>query len=301
MNIQITGKTIRTAIKELPSALSTHALLLVVGVLIWLFLFALCRLIQQCLKEYAGSPAVKKGRLFVVSFLEGISYTLLRLPKLLFALFCLTLLYDTGKTLQDFFESQKRIEELTAVVKNLSRMDDVARITVLDDNLRTERGTLAKRYRIELLSLSGETISSQIVAMEGSELYVDSVNINFEYSAIGAGKTRNLAFPYRVYTEKLPANYAVPLTAVYNDKQIPVLFLLANDDIYGISEKDYDKRLYELMSILNDQTEGGQKKRQELGIRSFNGNAVHARLSKGQTCLVRVEGTGGISLHVQAF
>ena len=215
----------------------------------WLLLFALAFLCRQLLREFSGGQRLKKGRVFLSGLLEGLVYTLLRLPKIVVALvllFALSTLFELGSSIQDYISRRRQVEELTAVVKNLSRMEDVARITVLDDDLRTESGRLAKRYLIEILALDGSVLSRQTVAMEGAELFLDSVNINFDYSEIGGGKAVNVAYPYRVYTEKIPPAYGVLLSCVYSEEQIPLLFLLTDDDVYGIEKSRYGERLREI-------------------------------------------------------
>lgn len=269
---------------------------------LWLFLFALLRLFHQCLKESAGGEKLRKGRFFFLSLLDACAYTAVRLPKFFFALvtlFVLNALFSLGSQVESLFSAQKQVKELSAVVKNLSRMDDIARITVLDDNLRTERGTKAKKYKIEILSLSGAVLSSQSVSMEGEELFIDSVNINFDYAEIGSGRVQNIAFPYRVYTEKIPAQYGVNLTCMYDDENVPLLFLLTDDDVYGIEKPAYLERVREFSALLRE--ENGSEELKKLGVRSFNGSAVHANLSKGDIALVRTLATGGINLEKQAF
>ena len=113
---------------------------------------------------------------------------------------------------------------------------------------------------------------------------------------IESGKTTNIAYPYRVYSENLASSDAIPLSCVFNEKKIPVLYMLKDSDIYGISPDDYFKRLQELFKIVQD-----PETCKEMGIRSFQGNALHVKPEKNDTYTIRVEGNGGLSLHKELF
>ena len=190
---------------------------------------------------------------------------------------------------------EKKINELSAVVKNLSRSDTIASFTVNEKRIyRNQKKEMLITFKI--LSPDGDVVSSQNLTIDGEEIWVDFVNLNFEYSMIESGKMTNIAYPYRVYSENLASSDAVPLSCVFNDKNIPVLYLLKDSDIYGISPDDYFKRLQELFKIVQD-----AETCKEMGIRSFQGNALHVKPEKNDTYTVRVEGNGGLSLHKELF
>ena len=113
---------------------------------------------------------------------------------------------------------------------------------------------------------------------------------------IESGKMTNIAYPYRVYSENIASSDAVPLTCVFNEKNIPVMYLLKDADIYGIAPDDYFKRLQELFKIVQD-----PETCKKMGIRSFQGNALHIKPEKYDTYTIRVEGSGGLSLHKELF
>lgn len=186
-------------------------------------------------------------------------------------------------------DNMKHIKELNTAVKNLSDSDSYTRITMLDE---VSSGDLPiKKYKIEILSDKGDTISSQEVQLRGKQIALDSINVNFDYSEIAEGAHYNIAYPYRVYSEVIPATSATELTCVYNDEEIPVMYSLENKDIIGMTEDSYYSSLKEIFEIIKDDAAS-----KENGIRSTVGNLAHKEMKKGDIIDINIEGTGAITV-----
>lgn len=186
------------------------------------------------------------------------------------------------------FENLQKIKELKIVVKNLSRSDSVAKITLMN------KVGMERTYKIEILALDGSVLSEEIVTLTGNEIAVDFININFEYSEIKDGDQTNLAFPYRVYSEYLAPSDGIELHCVFNGEKVPVMYSFQREDIYGISESDFHKRLGELFDIIQNEEQS-----RLMGIRSTVGNVPHFVMSVGEEIIINVEGTGGLSISRQ--
>lgn len=186
----------------------------------------------------------------------------------------------------------QRIKELSIMVKNLSRVEDIARITMLKQSGEVGTPIVTKTYKIEILSEDGETVSEQEVVLKGNQIAIDSITVNFEYSEIETGRKQNIAYPYRVYSETMRAKDAVPLKCMFNNENLPVIYCLESNEIYGLSKDTFLKRLKELFAILQDESLS-----REMGIRSANGTVNHFIMKQGEICTISVEATGGLSVH----
>ncbi len=194
------------------------------------------------------------------------------------------------KQLGKIADNFKRIKELGIMVKNLSRVEDVARITMLSQSGSTT--DLQKTYRIEILSESGDVVSQQQVTLKGNRIAIDSITVNFEYSEIESGQRRNIAYPYRVYSENMRPEDAIPLNCMFNDEQIPGIYCLDSSDIYGMTKDSFFQRLKELFEIIKDDDLS-----REMGIRSANGTVSHFIMNAGDIYNISVQATGGLTVH----
>ncbi len=237
--------------------------------------------------------------LFFSSLEKGFMKICGKLPRLaiiLAVLVCVNSLLMTGGTLKKILQASERIKELQTIVKNLSRSETVAKVTLESVKVIPGRKTPVKRYGIEVLSAAGETVSSQKIELEGNDLVIDCININFDYSQIASGEQKNLAYPYRVYSELLPAAEGIQLECMFNEAGVPFNFCLDETEIYGINPDAFYARLGELMSVLKDDDMS-----REMGIRSTVGNAPRLRMSVGDVYFIDVEQTGGISAYKKQF
>lgn len=300
-----------------------HYIFPIVAVLLTFVLCgAIIGVVQQKLREAGSEKSIRLMPLFVSEMLSALCSGLRNIipialcALLLFALNDLLLLY---KTVDDALSLQKQVKELQMVVKNLTRNTDIARITCtgmetgLDSNgggrvsfgtaggttsstRSTAGGIPTKHYRISILNSSGKETESEDITLDGNEIYVDFAVLNFDYSQISTGDRMNIAWPYRVYSERMAAKDGNQLKCEKGKDGIPAAFCLPYDEIYGLDADTYDKRIKQLSLIVSDDA-----RRREAGIRSFIGDAIHILLLPGQSCILRVEGTGGISVLREDF
>ena len=199
-------------------------------------------------------------------------------------------------SLRKTLDNMQRIKELGVMVKNLSRSEDIARITMLNQEVWGNSANVEKTYKIEILSEDGETISSQQVKLRGNQIAIDSIAVNFEYSEIETGKNQNIAYPYRIYSEYMKPDEGIPLTCMFNEENLPVIYCLESEEIYGLDKDTFFERLKELFSIIKDENLS-----REMGIRSTNGVVNHFSMTEGEVCTISVEATGGLTVHRKIF
>ncbi len=192
--------------------------------------------------------------------------------------------------LKQILDNAKRIRELNIAVKNLSSVEDIAKITLIAE--QNASSVPIKTYKIDILSKKGKTVSSQTVTLSGTEIAIDFINVNFDYSEIESGSNKNIAYPYMVFSENQSADNGVALTCAFNEENIPVIYCLEDDDIYGIEKDIYFNRLKELFNIISD-----EEKSKSMGIRSVNGVVPHFSMNKGDEYIICVNGTGGLSVR----
>lgn len=194
---------------------------------------------------------------------------------------------DSIRTLDRISANRTRISELSAVVRNLERRYRVADVRVLSADGRTARLALAFYDS----RTPGRPIRTQETEIEGSEVFVDALVLDFAYSEIESGRRVNLALPYRVY-----GNLQAPADgrelALLDEQGVPLLYRRSEAEIYGIDPQAYDSRLEELMVLLEDE---GARRREGI-LRSIFGAAVRRKIWTGDTFTIWVEQTGGLTI-----
>lgn len=261
---------------------------------------ALIGVVRQKLREAGGAERIRFIPLLASELLSSLCSAFRNIIPIIIAAVILCVINDAMrlyKSVNDALALQRQVAELQCVVKNLSRNTDIARIT--NTSIAPSAYSLTpaiKHYRISILSPSGKEVSGEDVTLVGNEIYIDSCVLNFDYSQVASGGSVNVAWPYRVYSERMAARDGIPLKCVMGKDGVPTTFRLSPSEIYGLDERTYDSRLTELLDILKDGT-----RRREAGIRAFIGSAVHLSLGEGESCLLRVEGIGGISLKREDF
>lgn len=194
---------------------------------------------------------------------------------------------DSVRRLDEIAENRARISELSAVVRNLERRYRVADVRVLSADGRTARLALAFYDS----RTPGKPVRTQEAAIEGSEVFVDALVLDFAYSEIESGRRVNLALPYRVYGN-LQAPAEGQELALLDERGVPLLYRRAEAEIYGIDPEAYDARLEELMGLLED-----ERARRRAGVvRSLFGAAVRRRVRAGDAFTIWIEQTGGLTI-----
>lgn len=199
---------------------------------------------------------------------------------------CLNYILVFGNNIVNIYNKQQKIKELSLVVKNLSREKTVAEITLL------KREGDDSYYKVIVFdNVAGEKVYENNIHLRGKKLYVDSIVLNFEYSEIESGNKNNIAFPYRVFSEKIEPVNGILLKTLYQDENDEVL-QTESQSALGLSEETYRQRAAELIEIVKDPA-----KSREMGIRSSHGAYAEIPDSarENDVYIIKVENTGGLS------
>jgi hypothetical protein len=180
-----------------------------------------------------------------------------------------------------------RIRELRSVIRNLERSVKVAEVKVLSRTLGVTRLSLSYFDP----SFPSGSVGNKEINIAGSDIYIDAIVLNFQYSEIEEGRKTNLAIPYRVFSDEVSQAEGVPLGA-FDPAGVPYAFHRADEDLYGISPAVYRSRLAELMEIAR--TDAASRK--EGIVRSLYGGALHRRVQVGDVLELRIEQSGGMTL-----
>ena len=233
---------------------------------------------------------VSTSRLFWNYLAEGLAFIVRSAPKLMIAAVFFFVIEEVGTKLYSvnrYFENEKRIKELKTVIKNMERQQNLGKIQVIS---RTDDSVT---YKVTVFTGYKEEAVTKEITLPGKEFYFDCIIINFDYSQISSGNADNIAYPYRFWSEQLSPENACYLTSTFTDstEQVPIPYLL-KDDVYGIEPETYLSRIKELFSIIRDEEQSKQ-----FGIRSTNGAVIHIMPKDNETYTIKVENTGGLSLH----
>jgi len=192
-----------------------------------------------------------------------------------------------SRRLDAYLEGRERLAELQATVRNLERRYRAVDVEVLD----ASGGRISAELSFYDNRSPGAPARKQTISLRGSELFVDAIVCNFEYSEIAAGRRVNLAIPYRAFTDEVPQAEGVEL-GLLDEVGVPLMYRRPPDGVYGIEPDTYDERLAELASILRSE----EAARGAGIVRSLYGNAVHRLVRGGDSFTIWVEQTGGLSV-----
>ena len=194
---------------------------------------------------------------------------------------------DATRSVDDYVAGRRRVAELAATVRNLERRYKAVEARIDETEGDRIKATLSF-FDYKDPSAPAKT---QSIDIAGKELFIDAIVCNFDYSEIVAGREVNLAIPFKVFSDEVSESEGIPL-AILDEKGLPLMYRRAPDELYGINAQAYDARLAELMSALRtDEAARGA------GIvRSLYGDAVHRGVKKGDTFVVWVEQSGGLSV-----
>jgi hypothetical protein len=194
---------------------------------------------------------------------------------------------DASRKMDDYIAGRKRVAELTATVRNIERRYKAVDVRIDD----VKDGRIQATLSFFDYKDPKAPAKTQAVDIAGKELFIDAIVCNFDYSEISAGERVNLAIPFKVFSDEVPEAQGLALS-ILDDSGVPLMYRRAPEEIYGISPDAYSARLSELMdSMRTDEAARGA------GIvRSLYGDAVHRAAKKGESFVVWVEQSGGLSI-----
>ena len=196
-------------------------------------------------------------------------------------------LSGTVTKLDEFLTLQQKIREYSLVMKNLDRRQKVARV----ECLKQENGKTA--LLIVYYNQDGHPVDGgeERINIQGTDIFIDALVVNFAYSGIESGEKRNLAVPYRVFSDKVSQSKGVRLK-IAAPERIPYFLKRDDHQVYGLDKEVFDTRLSELLTLATD----AERARKAGLIRSLYGNAVHRVMTKGDAFIMWVEQTGGLTI-----
>ncbi len=241
------------------------------------------------LNDTGKVPVFEKGYLIGRVVGKMILRILTNLPVFLAVFVFLLMVVGFSKgidSMSEFVQNQQRIRELQSLLKQLDQRYKVAEIEVTDYNMMTNESELIIKFYD--YANQGFSNINQSFTVKGSDIYFDAIVLNFEFSEIATGKTKNLVLPYRVFSERVPQEQGIALNLA-DENGVPLIFKRNEIDIYGMEQTKYTERVKEIMSYITD-----KDKARKAGIRSVYGNAVHKIVHKGDVLTIWVEQTGGM-------
>ena len=275
----------------------TGRVLLIIGFLIY-FVSTYAHSVKMRRLAGRGSSAYGSGfvpfgeriYLFIRDFFRPMLKIIIHFPVVLGVIVALSMLVGISAALQStqqYFENQQRIEELSTVVKQLDKRYKVAELEIKAVDYVAGLTTLNISY---YKNGKLQADANQKIEIKGLDIYFDAVVLNFDYSSIARGEKHNLVLPYRVFSERVPAEKGKKLYFLGKDS-IPVFFEKETKQIYGVDPEKYTERVKELMRFVKDKDFA-----RKMGVRSFLGTAVHKRVYPGTKYEVWAEQTGGLVL-----
>jgi len=206
----------------------------------------------------------------------------------LFLMLAIVGLSASFSSVDSFINNQKKIKELSIALKNLDQGYKVAKVEVLDYNIRYD-STMLKVSFFDYAK-NGFVPEEQIVKLHGHNIYFVTYVMNFKYSEIENGNKINIAIPYLIYSEKMIQKDGIKLQ-VKDSEGVPYVFKRDSNDLYGIDLESYNERMREIVSYMNN-----PEKAKKAGIVSSFDSSPHyvKALRKGQVFYIYVAQVGGL-------
>ncbi|MDR2808335.1 MAG: hypothetical protein LBB43_04925 [Spirochaetaceae bacterium] len=259
--------------------IGSGAILLIIAVVVFIQSYYRLKLMAE------ACDADKRPLIFsaLVETLGKIISAIGVLAPLLAALVILFGLAKGLSALNEFFAREQLIKELSIAINFLNQSDKVldVRVQEVKDGIST--------LRIDYKASDSKDSSippvewTKTLSIRGTELHFDCMVFNFSYSEVGSGRQRNIAIPYRIFSNVVAAREGINL---YEDAA-----LIPQEDDYGFIPSVYREKL---VKLLNEPQFASS-----VGIRSVNGSDVwHRDARAGDRLRIKVEQTGGITLEL---
>lgn len=279
-----------------------------IGWIILLFLFLIFVFISHTLSFDEAWKGGNKYKIFL-TFLDSIkragiwfAANFIFILAFLLIIFTSKMVMDKVKDIYEYFDLQEEIENLEIAINNLSEEYKVATMDVLDvytsdSSLRLPTGrlfpegtTVAKLY-FKFYSPTGEFAFDQGVLLPGTEIHLDFVNLNFEYSKIKQGEENNLGIPMAVFSQNMSPDEAIPFK-IYSEEGYPLMFAPEINTIYGLEDNEYIRALQEISKFIKDANYAKVN-----GVRDISGQDIWTVVKAGERYSYWVLNTGGMMLR----
>jgi len=186
-------------------------------------------------------------------------------------------------------ELNKNIEKLHTRLALLKVDHRLARLTVLDQEKRGEKGDLYTKVEFVELNDEGAPFANdppRIFDIKGDLVYIDSWVVKFEDKYIeekDLDRSTSLCIFHRIYGEQQQPIEGYPL-----DRQGTRPTGYAR----GGRETEFERKIWDDFWVIANDT----AKAKELGIRAASGEAPNMRVQKGKSYRVTLRSSGGLSI-----
>ncbi len=238
--------------------------------------------------EVIGAFFEQTGKLFL--FVVN-NITVLLLTLLIFV--ALLGVSSAVNAVDNFVQNQQKIQNLKTVVKNLSQDYQVAKIKILDYNYAKHQTTFEISYYD--YALKKYLPNKQKITIKGSQIYVLSLVLNFDYSQIETGQKINLAIPFKVFSDEVESRDAIPLNTL-DSNGVPYIYHRTEAQLYGIDSTTYATLIREIAHYIKNPKDAKRD-----GVRSILAASPHniKYPRRGQVYIIKVQPTGGLTLSQQ--
>ncbi len=200
--------------------------------------------------------------------------------------------YGSLKNISESLSLYREIKTLEAALRNLKTERKLleAQVVSFDDG-----GTAKLRARVRYFAYSpvknADIVSGEAeYIIEGRRAYFDFGLMNFDYALIESGLAKNVAYPYRLFSDTVAPREGVSLLT--GSDGFPLSFKLDGEHLYLM---DTDSFKAELSRLLDASTNSA--KARKTGIRARYGEAVSVPADTGRVFRFHSTGTGGIVLR----
>ncbi len=244
---------------------------LIVFIIIYIIIYTIMEYRQKYLKSH------KKIDKFYYILKKTIS-SLSKFTSIIIIAFSLLFLLSIVDGIGSYVEEIKEINKLKTYIKNLSTERKITDFKILstDNNYIT--------VQITNYSVDGLEASKNIYQIEGTEIYLDFLVLNFEYKIIESNQSNNIAIINKLYSDYVPYDNGIDLF----EKEI---LQFKKSDPVGLTNKDFSSFNNYIEQIILDKNFAKKE-----GVRSYHGSSLHVNASTGDEYRVYIQNTGGLTL-----
>lgn len=234
----------------------------------------------------------REGKISFASTLAGLSETFVfflaqggNLILSVLILLGLSGLLDLGAKLHRSFELWHQTSVLQATLRNIKSERMVAKAEVHQAGAQIQ--VFLHFFAWQPVSDKQKTTREISYTLKGSRAYLDFGVINFSHTLIEKGKTVNIAFPNRLYSDEISPNKGINL--VQTKDGIPPSFELDKNQIYLLSRQEYQNNI---RWIFKSATNANLARK--IGIRTAYGQGFALLPSEKKSYTFYTTGTGGM-------
>ncbi len=240
-----------------------------------------------------------KGEFTFSSVLGGITESLLwfysNIANILigvFLVFIVSTIYVSFDKAAAALRLFREIKTLEATLHNLQSERKVLELTAtgVESQGKDQINVNMKFFAYSPVDEKDIPSGEQVLTVDGNRLYVDFGVINFKYAQVEAGDSYNIAFPYRLFSEKVAAENGESL--LLSKDGLPLTFQLPADKIYRMTLDEYRDQVAGLLTSATN-----ADKARALGIRTTFSQAFGVTPQTGKVYTFYSTAAGGMVMR----